>query len=110
MTVHSAKGLEFGVVAVPHLVAQPAGRLLAAAAHARPRGGGAAGRACSCAGSARARSTSTSYAELCEEAKERDAEEGLRLFHVAATRARERLILSGVVKPQPGRDRNPGRR
>jgi ATP-dependent helicase/nuclease subunit A len=47
------------------------------------------------------------YAELCEEAKARDAEEGLRLFHVAATRARERLILSGVVKPEPGRETKP---
>jgi ATP-dependent exoDNAse (exonuclease V) beta subunit len=48
------------------------------------------------------------YAELYEEAKQRDAEEGLRLFHVAATRARERLILSGVVKPEPGRETKPG--
>ena len=42
--------------------------------------------------------------DLCAEARQRDAEEGLRLFHVAATRARERLILSGVVKPEPGRE------
>jgi len=41
------------------------------------------------------------YRELCEEARERDAEEELRLFHVAATRARERLILSGVIQPKP---------
>jgi len=48
------------------------------------------------------------YAELCEESSERDSEEGLRLFHVAATRARERLILSGVVKPEPGKTVKPG--
>jgi ATP-dependent exoDNAse (exonuclease V) beta subunit len=42
------------------------------------------------------------YAELREEGRQRDAEEELRLFHVAATRARERLLLSGVVKPEPG--------
>jgi ATP-dependent exoDNAse (exonuclease V) beta subunit len=42
-----------------------------------------------------------SYRELCDEAREREAEEELRLFHVAATRARERLILSGVVAPRP---------
>jgi ATP-dependent helicase/nuclease subunit A len=48
-----------------------------------------------------------SYADLCEEAKQRDAEEGLRLFHVAATRARRRLILSGVVKPQPNGETKP---
>jgi hypothetical protein len=57
MTVHSAKGLEFGVVAVPHSRAAcwPA---RGAAAYARPR---AESRewACSCAASAPARSTST---------------------------------------------------
>ncbi len=31
----------------------------------------------------------------------RQAEEELRLFHVGATRARERLLLSGVVSPSP---------
>jgi ATP-dependent exoDNAse (exonuclease V) beta subunit len=40
------------------------------------------------------------YRELCDELQERGAEEELRLFHVAATRARERLILSGVVEPK----------
>ena len=39
--------------------------------------------------------------ELCEEAQAREAEEELRLFHVGATRARERLLLSGVVNPSP---------
>ncbi len=39
-----------------------------------------------------------SYDDLWEEAKAREAEEELRLFHVAATRAQERLILSGVIK------------
>ncbi len=43
-----------------------------------------------------------SHEELREEENERDAAEGLRLFHVAATRARERLILSGVVKEKAG--------
>src|SRR5262249_18727285 len=38
----------------------------------------------------------------------RDSEEGLRLFHVAATRARQRLIVSGVVKPEPGRELRSG--
>ena len=39
--------------------------------------------------------------ELCEDAQKREAEEELRLFHVGATRARERLLLSGVVSPSP---------
>ncbi|HEY3552609.1 MAG TPA: PD-(D/E)XK nuclease family protein, partial [Solirubrobacterales bacterium] len=37
-------------------------------------------------------------------AAEREAEEELRLFHVAATRARERLIVSGVVNPKEGKE------
>jgi ATP-dependent helicase/nuclease subunit A len=105
MTVHNAKGLEFGVVAVPDL-----GRSLLAGTHApqlvvgrepQPRVG------------LRFRRLGAgpidlySYAELCEEAKRRDAEEGLRLFHVAATRARERLILSGVVKPRSNGETKP---
>jgi ATP-dependent exoDNAse (exonuclease V) beta subunit len=49
-----------------------------------------------------------SYDELCEEAKQREAEEELRLFHVAATRARERLILSGVVAPKPSNSDSAG--
>jgi ATP-dependent helicase/nuclease subunit A len=106
MTVHNAKGLEFDVVAVPDL----SRRLLAGVRppalilgreqpprvglQLRRLGSGAIGL--------------YDYAELCEESSERDSEEGLRLFHVAATRARERLILSGVVKPEPGRTMKPG--
>jgi ATP-dependent exoDNAse (exonuclease V) beta subunit len=48
------------------------------------------------------------YGELIEAGESRDSEEGLRLFHVAATRARERLILSGVVKPEPAKETKPG--
>ena len=106
MTVHNAKGLEFGVVAVPDL-----SRSLLAGSRPplltigrdedEPRVGLQLRRLG--AGSVNL----YSYAELCEEAKERDAEEGLRLFYVAATRARERLILSGVVKPEPGGELKP---
>ncbi|HEU5142548.1 MAG TPA: PD-(D/E)XK nuclease family protein, partial [Solirubrobacterales bacterium] len=49
-----------------------------------------------------------SHEELCEEEKQRDAAEGLRLFHVAVTRARDRLILSGVVRPEPANGSRPG--
>jgi ATP-dependent helicase/nuclease subunit A len=99
MTIHSAKGLEFGVVAIPQL----ARRLLRSwpppftigREQESPRVGlrlrrlGAAGIEL------------FSYRDLWEEAKEREAEEELRLFHVAATRAQERLILSGIVRPEP---------
>jgi ATP-dependent helicase/nuclease subunit A len=105
MTVHNAKGLEFDVVAVPDLsrslLAGARPPLLTLSREQPPRVGMQLRRLGSGAVNL------YNYSALCEEAKERDAEEGLRLFHVAATRARERLILSGVVKPEPGRETKP---
>jgi ATP-dependent helicase/nuclease subunit A len=105
MTVHNAKGLEFDVVAVPDLsrslLAGSRPPLLILGREQPPRVGMQLRRLGSGAISL------YEYGDLCEEAKGRDAEEGLRLFHVAATRARERLILSGVVKPEPGRETKP---
>jgi ATP-dependent exoDNAse (exonuclease V) beta subunit len=102
MTVHNAKGLEFGVVAVPDLARGLLGGgrapLLAVGREEQPRVGLQLRRLGSPS------INLFDYAALCEEARERDSEEGLRLFHVAATRARERLILSGVVKPEPGKE------
>ena len=105
MTVHTAKGLEFGVVAVPdlsrRLLAGSRAPALVLGREEEPRVGMQLRRLGS------ATIGLYDYAELHEQACERDAEEGLRLFHVAATRARRRLILSGVVSPKPGR-RTPG--
>jgi ATP-dependent helicase/nuclease subunit A len=99
MTVHNAKGLEFGVVAVPDL-----SRSLLAGSRPPQL---ALGRGEESRIGMQLRRLGApainlyDYSELCEDEKRRDSEEGLRLFYVAATRARERLILSGVVKPQP---------
>jgi len=105
MTIHNAKGLEFDVVAVPDLsrslLAGARPPLLVLGRERPPRVGMQLRRLGSGA------INLYEYGDLCEEAKARDAEEGLRLFHVAATRARERLILSGVVKPEPGRETKP---
>jgi ATP-dependent exoDNAse (exonuclease V) beta subunit len=105
MTVHNAKGLEFDVVAVPDLsrglLAGARPPLLTLGRERPPRVGMQLRRLGSGA------INLYDYAELCEEARARDSEEALRLFHVAATRARERLILSGVVKPEPGRETKP---
>ena len=105
MTVHNAKGLEFDVVAVPDLsrslLAGTRPPLLTLGRERPPRVGMQLRRLGSGA------INLFDYAALCEEARERDAAEGLRLFHVAATRARQRLILSGVVKPEPGRETKP---
>ncbi len=107
MTVHSAKGLEFGVVAIPNL----SRRLLAGSRlppltlgreSEEPRVGLQLRRL------GAASINLYAYEELCAESQQREAEEELRLFHVAATRARERLILSGVAMPQPGRSIQPG--
>jgi ATP-dependent exoDNAse (exonuclease V) beta subunit len=105
MTVHNAKGLEFDVVAVPDLsrslLAGARPPLIVLGREQPPRVGMQLRRLGSGA------INLYDYAELCEESSRRDAEEGLRLFHVAATRARRRLILSGVVKPEPGREVKP---
>jgi ATP-dependent helicase/nuclease subunit A len=105
MTVHNAKGLEFGVVAVPDLarslLAGARGPLLSLGRGEESRVGMQFRRL-------GAPSINLySHVDLCEIEKERDAEEGLRLFYVAATRAREHLILSGIVKPKPSRESTP---
>jgi ATP-dependent helicase/nuclease subunit A len=99
MTIHNAKGLEFPVVAVADL-----GRNLLQGQ--RPPdlevGGGDRPRV----GMRLARLGYPSLRlyereALHEEGRRRASEEELRLFYVAATRARERLLLGGVT----GRDR-----
>jgi ATP-dependent exoDNAse (exonuclease V) beta subunit len=105
MTVHNAKGLEFGTVAVPDLSRSPlAGSWapqLTIGHEEQPRVGLKLRRLGAGA------IDLYSYTDLYEEEKRRGAEEELRLFHVAATRARERLILSGIVKPEPGSEMKP---
>jgi ATP-dependent helicase/nuclease subunit A len=100
MTVHAAKGLEFGVVAVPDL-----GRSLTAGY--RPGdvvieagSGPDEGRF----GMRLAFPTASSLGlwelqPLHEAERAAEAEEGCRLVYVAATRAERRLILSGTFKP-----------
>ncbi len=100
MTIHSAKGLEFDIVAIPHLSRGllPSARtplLTLGREPEQPRVGMQLRRL-------GARGVNL-YAqrELSEEAQAREAEEELRLFHVGATRARQRLLLSGVISPSP---------
>jgi ATP-dependent helicase/nuclease subunit A len=106
MTVHNAKGLEFEVVAVPDLARGllAGGRrpVLALGREQPPRVGLQWRRL------GRASVNLYDYGKLIEAGEVRDSEEGLRLFHVAATRARERLILSGVVRPEAPRELKPG--
>ena len=107
MTVHSAKGLEFGVVAVPQLSRRLlAGTRTPALTIGREPESPRVGMQLRRLGAAAV--NLYDQRELVEEQQRREAEEELRLFHVAATRARERLILSGVVKPESGSNGSPG--
>jgi ATP-dependent exoDNAse (exonuclease V) beta subunit len=105
MTVHGAKGLEFDVVAVPHLsrgLLPPARAPLMTLGHeaGSPRVGMELRRL-------GARGVKLyEQKQLCEELERRAASEELRLFHVAATRARERLLISGVIAPTAPTSRN----
>jgi ATP-dependent helicase/nuclease subunit A len=102
MTVHSAKGLEFGVVAVPNLSRRLlAGSRLPALTLGHEQREPRVGLQLRRLGAASL--NLFAHEELCAETQQREAAEELRLFHVAATRARERLILSGVAMPRPGR-------
>ena len=95
MTIHNAKGLEFGVVAVPSLDrrllagTQPPLKLGPA-----DRGGRKVGLRLARLGGAPLRLFD--YDEICESSDALASEEERRLFYVAATRARSRLILSGI--------------
>jgi len=102
MTVHAAKGLEFDVVAVADL-----GRNLQlgwASLRVDPGTEGPEGAELARVGVqlgrlGRPAARLHDFQELTDVAAERDAEEEARLAYVAATRARERLILSGTYRP-----------
>jgi ATP-dependent helicase/nuclease subunit A len=98
MTVHNAKGLEFPVVAVADLgrEATAGGRtpwLLIDRDIDRARIGLQLARL------GRKAPRLFDYKELADEAAEQEAAESCRLAYVAATRARDRLILSGCFRP-----------
>jgi ATP-dependent helicase/nuclease subunit A len=92
MSIHQSKGLEFPVVIIPDLHRQPDNRR-AWWALDRHRGltlkvpDGTGKLAAGCA-----------FVEFTERAKLREEFESMRLLYVAATRAQDRLILSGAVK------------
>ena len=90
MTIHRAKGLEFDTVVVADL-----GRSVGRARRwfvSAPTGGSV----CDCrAPGVGERESALAYAELGREAQAAADREERRLFYVAMTRARERLVLSG---------------
>ncbi len=91
MTIHAAKGLEFPVVCLADLGRQPNSQtpdLLV--------DGERVGLRLVRLDGARS-SPALDYEQLCEERRDREAEEEDRILYVAMTRARERLLLSGAV-------------
>lgn len=105
MTVHAAKGLEFGVIAVAELRRGLAGgrpdiRIgsLAGGAEADEDGVSALRVGLRLARPGRESLTLWDFEALKAEAAEAEAAEECRLAYVAATRARERLILSGTFR------------
>ena len=93
MTIHRAKGLEFDVVCVADLGPRPALARRAHAGGARRALRPAAGRAGHRPARVGARLQGARRGAAAAEAREER-----RLFYVAMTRARERLILSGAAK------------
>jgi ATP-dependent helicase/nuclease subunit A len=92
MSIHQSKGLEFSVVIIPDLHRQPDNRR---AWWALDRHRGLTlkvpdGRGKLVGGSA--------FTTFAERAKRREEFESMRLLYVAATRAQDRLILSGAAK------------
>jgi ATP-dependent exoDNAse (exonuclease V) beta subunit len=95
MTIHRAKGLEFEIVCVADLGRGP----WFSAPLIRVGRDGRLGLRLSRPGTERAWSTPV-HDEITDQQKEADAAEERRLFYVAMTRARERLILSGAARLQ----------
>ena len=88
MTVHGAKGLEFPVLVLTGLNAARRHRPGAALFHRE------SGRVEVKVGSGESSFQTAGYEELSEDDKRRDEEEFVRLMYVAATRARDHLIVS----------------
>ena len=108
MTVHAAKGLEFGAVAVADL-----GRnlqlgwtpLRVAPGKDGPDGGEATRVGVQLGRLGRPGERLHDYEDLTELATGREAEEEGRLAYVAATRAKRRLIVSGTFSPRLREDK-----
>ncbi len=93
MTIHRAKGLEFEIVCVADLGRSPRrpGELL------RVTSDGRLGIRLARAGVG-SREPAWSFREIGEQQQRAEESEERRLFYVAMTRARERLVLSGAAK------------
>lgn len=103
MTVHRAKGLEFGVVCVADLGREP----MNGGPHLRLGADGRVGLRTPWADGGR--ESAFAWAELGQQDREAEAAEDRRLFYVAMTRAQRRLILSGATDVEAWRGGRPRR-
>ena len=102
MSIHASKGLEFPIVVVPGLAANPRGTELAI--RASRRGGGVAIALKTPAGDdGEPRRPSAWFSAFSQEAAEADADESARVLYVACTRAREMLLVSGAMGLRPAK-------
>jgi ATP-dependent helicase/nuclease subunit A len=97
MTIHRAKGLEFGIVAVADLGREPRRR----APLLRIGSDGRIGLRLARPGTGKAL-PALDYAPLGEERQLAESGEERRIFYVAMTRAKDRLILTGAAKLDEG--------
>ena len=100
MTVHAAKGLEFPVVAVPDLGRDlNAGHQSSDVVIGSPSADGSRRFGMRLAFPSTGSVGLWELVDLNAAESEAEAEEGSRLVYVAASRARDRLLLSGIYKP-----------
>jgi ATP-dependent helicase/nuclease subunit A len=104
MTIHRAKGLEFPVVCVADLGRSPR----PPSAMLRVSDDGRLGLRLARAG-AGGRESALDYTAIGEAVRAAEEAEERRLFYVAMTRARERLLLSGAARLQGWLEGNPKR-
>jgi ATP-dependent helicase/nuclease subunit A len=111
MTIHRAKGLEFAVVCVADLGRSPrppSAMLRVSDDTAFGSQGGRLGLRLARAG-AGGRENALDYTAIGEQLRAAEEAEERRLFYVAMTRARERLLLSGAARLQGWLEGNPKR-